>query len=171
MFVLGTNELLHALPSVFDGSVKHELRDQNENEATAAAKLSAEDARIDFSAMSATKIHNRCRGLAGWPGTWSTFTVSGNTESKEEPPQRIKLITTVVISSLPSTEAPTNTVVLTKLKMNSSSSEALDVLRVVCGDGSVLGIVELQPASKKVMSSKSFINGLRGASLSWTIPG
>jgi hypothetical protein len=38
----------------------------------------------------------------------------------------------------------------------------MDLLRVVCGDGSVLGISELQPPSKKVMGVRDFMNGLRG---------
>jgi methionyl-tRNA formyltransferase len=35
-----------------------------------------------------------------------------------------------------------------------------DVLRVVCGDGSVLGVLELQPPGKKVMAARDFLNGL-----------
>ena len=42
-----------------------------------------------------------------------------------------------------------------------------DILSVVCGDGSVLGVLELQPSGKKVMDAKSFINGTRGRTLQW----
>jgi hypothetical protein len=37
--------------------------------------------------------------------------------------------------------------------------------RIACGDGSVLGIEELQPVGKKVMKAKNFFNGLRGRRL------
>lgn len=170
MFVTGTHQLLEALPSVFDGYVKQNLREQDENEATAAKKLSVEDARIDFSTMTANTIHNRCRGFAIWPGIWSTFTVSSDNSVTDSEPQRIKIITTIVINPNPSSEAPTRAVPLVKWKTSDGNGATLDVLKVVCGDGSVLGIVEVQPASKKVMNSKSYINGLRGASLTWTVP-
>ena len=42
-----------------------------------------------------------------------------------------------------------------------------DVLSIVCGDGSILGILELQPPGKKIMDAKSYINGLRGQTLRW----
>ncbi len=46
-----------------------------------------------------------------------------------------------------------------------------DILQVVCGDGSILGIKELQPVNKKVMDSKSFLNGLRGnTDIVWCSP-
>ena len=35
-------------------------------------------------------------------------------------------------------------------------------LEVVCSDGSVISILELQPKHKKVMSVKAFANGFRG---------
>jgi len=41
------------------------------------------------------------------------------------------------------------------------------VLRVTCGDGSVFGIVELQPPGKKPMDVRSYVNGLRGKRLEW----
>ena len=45
------------------------------------------------------------------------------------------------------------------------------MLRVVCGDGSVLGITELQPPGKKVMAVRDFVNGLRGQyAVRWTAP-
>ena len=46
-----------------------------------------------------------------------------------------------------------------------------DVLRVVCGDGSVLGITELQPPGKRVQAVRDFVNGLRGQyAVRWTVP-
>lgn len=47
----------------------------------------------------------------------------------------------------------------------SSKSKHAGLFRVVCGDGSVLGVHELQPAGKKIMAAKNFFNGLRGRAL------
>jgi hypothetical protein len=45
------------------------------------------------------------------------------------------------------------------------------VLRVVCHDGSVLGIVEVLPPSRRVMNVQDFINGLKGdRSIRWVTP-
>jgi methionyl-tRNA formyltransferase len=40
-------------------------------------------------------------------------------------------------------------------------------LRVVCADGHSLGILHLQPAGKRVMDARSFVNGLQGRTLEW----
>ncbi len=46
-----------------------------------------------------------------------------------------------------------------------------DMLAATCGDGSVLGIAELQPATKNIMPVKAFLNGLRGdRTVRWTQP-
>ena len=42
-----------------------------------------------------------------------------------------------------------------------------DGLRLVCYDGSVLELLQVQPATKKVMDHRSFANGLQGRSLRW----
>ena len=160
MFAVGANLLLEALPSIFNGEVTNKLIVQDESQATNADKLSPEDSRTDFSTLSALEVHNKARGLAGWPGLWSTFSITGADEAESEP-QRIKIITTIL---LPTTDsiATTDVTVVKEGKR--------DVLRVVCGDGSVIGIVELQPPSKKVMPVRDFVNGLRGASIKWTVP-
>lgn len=99
------------------------------------------------------------RGFAEWPGIWSTFKVGASGES-----QRIKLITTCVFDPNPGAAPVTTQVSVVKNKK-------ADILQVVCGDGSILGIKELQPVNKKVMDSKSFINGLRGNNdIGWCSP-
>ena len=42
-----------------------------------------------------------------------------------------------------------------------------DGLRIVCGDGSVLEVARVKPATKKAMDAKSFMNGMRGQTLRW----
>jgi methionyl-tRNA formyltransferase len=45
----------------------------------------------------------------------------------------------------------------------------LEVLEVICGDGSILGLLKVQPVSKKVMNAKSFFNGLQGNAIKYSI--
>ncbi len=168
LFVKGTNELLDVLPSYFDEENPAEMRGQDNEAACPADKISVDDARIDFSESnnSATTIHNKCRGYAIWPGIWSNFQVGDSEEA-----QRIKLITTRVLGEAGSS-APTDEVQVVKYQNTDSNGNKVgkqkDILSVVCGDGSVLGVLELQPPGKKVMDAKSFVNGLRGQELRWT---
>ena len=162
MFETGTEALLSALPSYFAGTIDKTAQD--DTQASPAAKLNVSEARVDFSTMSAMTVHNKCRGFAGWPGIWATFRVEGVSE------ERVKIITTAV---LPAEGKPSETCSgkceLMKQAILEDGSKR-DLLKVVCADGSVLGILELQPPSKKVMDAKSFVNGLRGAGVSWVAP-
>ena len=179
MFAVGTNELIDVLPSVFDGTITiSNAVAQDHARSTNATKLSVEEAKIDFATMnskvnsltysltyryslirSVQVIHNRLRVFAEWPGVWSTFRIGGSDEI-----QRIKLITTCVLDPNPAVAPATMQVSVIK-------SKKADILQIVCGDGSILGIKELQPVNKKVMDSKSFINGLRGnTDISWCSP-
>ena len=45
--------------------------------------------------------------------------------------------------------------------------EKKDGLHLVCGDGSVLELLQIQPVTRKAMDAKSFVNGLRGERLRW----
>jgi len=154
-FLLGVKELISLLPSVWKKNMTTII--QNENEATVAPKLTVEEARVDFSHNSATQIHNKCRGFAEWPGIWSMFSI------EDQQPQKIKIITTRVIESKPETipiENREKDVKIVKI-------DGINMFRVICGDGSVLGIVELQPQSRNIMRAKDFQNGMRGQSLRW----
>jgi len=166
MFVAGTEALLSALPDYFAGTATKAAQD--ETKACPAPKLTVEEARLDFSSLGAQTAHNRVRAFASWPGTWSTFSLAGGEG------ERVKIVTTVVLSAAPGSSAPTREVNLVKLPRPASSCLTAPVpseaLRVVCGDGSVLGVVELLPPGKKAMAARSFVNGLRGAALSWTEP-
>lgn len=165
LFVKGTDELLDALPAFFNEDDPIVLSPQDDAKACPADKITVEEAKIDFKSTSATTIHNKCRGFAGWPGIWSNFQVGD-----EEEAQRIKIITTKVLSE-PGATPPSQEVSVTKYQATDESGnnkgKAKDILCVVCGDGSSLGILELQPPGKKVMDAKSFINGLQGKSLAW----
>lgn len=155
-FCIGTKEIINLLPSIWSNSVITTL--QNEEEATVAPKLNVSEAKVDFSISSALTIHNKCRGFSIWPGTWSTFKID------DEEIQKIKIITTIVLNP-PGTVPPEDrTRHVTQIKCKEING---DVLQVICSDGSVLGLFEVQPLSRKVMKARDFANGLRGRKLTW----
>jgi len=166
MFIAGTEALLSALPDYFSGTAVK--TPQDESKASPAPKLTVEEARLDFSSLGAQAAHNRVRAFASWPGTWSTLSIAGAEG------ERVKIVTTTVLSTAAGASAPTKEVALVKLPRPAASClttpAPTEALRVVCGDGSVLGVIELQPPGKKAMAARSFVNGLRGAALTWTEP-
>lgn len=161
-FRIGSNALVDILPNVFSGQAQTTIQD--ESQATSAPKLNVTDGLIDFSTMSAIKIHNKCRGFADWPGTYAYFVVNPVEGAKNEA-QRIKIVTTIV------TESNSNYNIKADNTVSAGKVNGKDVLLITCGDGSKIGIYEMQPAGKKVMDAKSFLNGLRGnLNMSWTLP-
>ena len=60
------------------------------------------EAHLCFASQTATAVHNRVRGFAGWPGTFSDFemgVLGGEVGEWEGNPTRIKLLTTRVASA------------------------------------------------------------------------
>lgn len=169
LFAEGTRQLIDSLPSVFDGSV-HRV-EQDHSCCTTAPKITVEEGLLDFSKSSALSVHNKVRAFSGWPGTWSTFKIQALDGSQVE--QTLKLVTTHVIPEY----IITNNVykddhnnVLRLVKYN-----GLEMFQLVCSDGSVLGISEVHPPSKKVMSARAYVNGLKGGLrggniIYWTVP-
>ncbi|RYH13348.1 methionyl-tRNA formyltransferase [archaeon] len=150
-FHIGANALLSILPTIFHCSAVS--TEQDEKYATLAPKLTALEGNINFYQLSAQQIHNKCRGFADWPGIYSFFNVSYSNEII-----RIKILTTI----LPTTQQ------LGQLDPSTSvgTVHALPrdgLLVVKCAEDSYLGILELQPANKKPMSAKAFINGFKGS--------
>ena len=95
--------------------------------------------------------------------------------------QRIKIITTVVLDDNAKNneinENNTNTPIDNNIKRGNNhlvtviKQNKVEILRVVCSDGTVLGILELQPPGKKIMNVRSFVNGLRGKyAIRWNKP-
>ncbi|CAM9153831.1 unnamed protein product [Chrysoparadoxa australica] len=93
LFTVGSKELVRVLPSVWSGGV--EVTEQDESQATAADKLSAAEAQCCFEKETASKIHNKVRGFAGWPGTWCEL-LCGEGEGKDPSLRRVKINTTAV---------------------------------------------------------------------------
>lgn len=100
----------------------------------------------------------RVRAFAGWPGTWALFSWG---EGGEE--RKVKLITTAV--GKPSAVGDVDEA--DKLVGGQQVVLRDDALELMCGDGSVIRVLELQPLNKKTMGAKAFANGLRGEEMTW----
>ncbi len=111
---------------------------QHHTEATHAPRLSKEIGCINWS-ESSTKIHNLIRGTSGWPGAYTFF--SENTLIK------------VIQVQLENTEE-------TQLNEQPGTIriDAEQNLFVRTGEGEIQ-LLQVQPATKKVMSAKDFVNG------------
>eukprot|EP01038_Epipyxis_sp_PR26KG_P005638 gene5638-7784_t len=163
-FEIGTNQLIDVMPSIFNESIV--TINQNDDDATHAPKMNASDALINFSTMSASIIHNKCRGYSDWPGIYTYFKMNQSLQ-----PSRIKIITTIILDNNTENEIETYNQKVKYIKNYVYKGRKLDVLQVTCSDGSLLGIIEIQPESKKAMDIRSFINGFRGEiDMEWLNP-
>jgi len=178
-----------------DGGSVVIIKPQDHSKACPANKLTAIESQLNFAESSivpayaiprsiATTLHNRVRAFSGWPGTWCFMRVvtdsndggDGNGNGGGGEVVRMKIITSMVLSDA--------TTVSGRLTMNNKTIEQKTVstydlitrkenpkkelvLQVICGDGSIFGIVELQPPGKKTMNVRSYLNGLRGKRLEW----
>ena len=131
---LGANQLVRCL-SDMSGEVPPPAIPQNHTEATHAPRLTKETGHIDWN-QPATTIHNLVRGTAIWPGAYTFF--------REK--LRLKIVR---CQPLPQT-----------LAAQSGTLEIVNrqELIVATGEG-VLRLLEVQPATKKVMEASDFING------------
>lgn len=149
-FDMGVNKLVDMLPIIFDKQLLS-TTEQNESLATTAPKIAAMEGLIDFSKMTASQIHNKCRAFSEWPGSYAYFQIGDNPE-----PERIKLITTRVLQEAHTSHSSP------AFKASKARWGKTEILQIPCYDGSILGILDIQRAGKKVMDAKAFINGLRG---------
>lgn len=110
---------------------------QDNSQATLARPLKKEDGLIDWQ-LSAPQIYNRIRGLAPWPGAFTTF--RGST-------CRIwgKPVQSLAAGRPPGAVLPTQE----------------DGLLAVCGGSTVLRIDEIQQEGRKRVTGPQFINGAR----------
>ncbi|HTV59341.1 MAG TPA: methionyl-tRNA formyltransferase [Verrucomicrobiae bacterium] len=110
---------------------------QDSSQATLARPLKKGDGLIDWQ-LSAPLIYNRIRGLAPWPGAFTTF--RGST---------CRIWGKPLHPAAPA-GAP-----------GSILSAREDGLLVVCGGSTVLRIEEIQPEGRKRVTDRQFINGAR----------
>jgi len=154
LFDIGTELLLENLPDILSGKITMETAThQDDALITEASMIDASEAELRVWEESALTCHNRMRGFSMWPGTFLYLQVG------DEEPIKVKIVETHV---LPEIAKPTTLVELGPLKG--------DGLHLVCGDGSILEILKLQPVTKKAMDAKSFVNGLQGKTVQWVKP-
>lgn len=128
--LLGGETMAATLQLLLRGELHPQVQDDSQT--CYAAMLKKEDGRIDWS-QSAQQIHNRIRGLAPWPGTY--------TELNGEP---LKLFLTRVEAG----EGEAGTIL----------PPATDAVRIACGRG-VLAVRELQLPGKKRLAAADFLRG------------
>ncbi len=128
--VLGRETMEETLRQLLDGVLKPEK--QNDDDSTYAPMMKKEDGQIDWT-MSAQAIHDRVRGLAPWPGAFTSL--AGET---------LKVSWTEVFEGAGDSG-----------KVLSASENGVVV---ACGDGAVR-IGALQLPGKKMLPAADFLRG------------
>ena len=150
-----TDCLIEAMPKLLSGEITMETATpQDESKVVNADMISSSEAELRVWEQSARTCHNRLRGFSMWPGVF-IYVQIGNEEQMGEP-FKVKLLETKVLADA---QEPTDVVALGPNKK--------DGLRLVCGDGSVLELTKVQPAGKKAMDAKSFVNGYPNKTIRW----
>lgn len=103
-------------------------------EPTPAPKIFTETCRIDWS-QSARRIHNLVRGLSPYPAAWTEI-------------------------EMPDGSVTTAKVFATRLLDGKDAPKGS--FTAICGDGSMIEILELQAAGKRRMAASDFLRGIHG---------
>jgi len=135
---LGAEVLLDTIRGLEDGSVRPVPQDHAL--ATKAPLLRKEDGHIDWS-RAAPQIAARVRGFHPWPGSF-TATPDG---------RMLKVLRARVDAGTGSTARDPGTITVVDD----------DGLGVLCGNGTQLHLLEVQPESRKVMPAHVFARGAR----------
>jgi methionyl-tRNA formyltransferase len=137
---LGAEVLVEVVDSIASGRAVE--TPQDDSRATLAPKLSKTEGRIDWS-QPAGVIHNLVRGLHPWPLASTRLGASRLVVRRT----RLKKVpaTFSVGASAPGTVV-------------SATPDGLDVL---CGDGNLIRITEIQPEGKRAMAVRDFLAGHR----------
>jgi len=135
--VKGAQLLIDTVKSIENNSVKS--IPQDDTLATKAPKIKKEDCKLDFS-YPAIHLHNQIRGLSPYPAAFCQF--------------RGKILK--IFRSLAPEE---NIACKEPCKPGQIIEVFKDSIAVCCGTNELLNIIEVQPAGKKRMPVKDFING------------
>ena len=130
---MGAGLLVETVKGLEAGTVKSVPQD--ETLATHAPMLSREQSPMDWN-RTARRLHDQVRGLYPWPA--ATAVLDG---------VRCKVLRTALTGETTGKEAGT---VLQGDKKG---------LKIACGDGGVLEVLELQPDGKKAMAASAFLLG------------
>lgn len=133
----GAKLLINTLKSIEKNSITP--IPQDDALATKAPKIKKEDCKLDFT-NSAARLHNQIRGLSPYPTSFCQF--------------RGKILK--IFRSLP----PEENIICKELCKPGEIIEVFkDSIAVCCGTNEIINIIEVQPAGKKRMPVKDFING------------
>ena len=137
---MGAGLLLDTVRAIAAGRVRE--RPQDHALATYAPRLTREDGRIDWTRPART-VHDRVRGLHPWPPAFAFLDGSRYLIRRTAPHA----------GSMPGRDPapPSGTVVEARS----------DRLRVACGEGSVLSILEIQPEGRRALPARDFLAGRR----------
>lgn len=132
--LVGSELLLETLPQLFAKEISP--IEQDDEKATFAANIKREQERIDWM-RSDEEIYNQIRGLHPWPVAFTTYEGKVMKIWWAEP---------------------------TDKKYDGEPGEIVDIINnesfvVVCGNGNGLKITEIQPAGKKRMTVKQYLQG------------
>ena len=133
---VGADLMAETLPRLAMGEI--EPQQQDNAQATFAPILKKEDGRIAWT-LSAQEIGWRIRGLKPWPGAYTSFR-SKNLHIWSAAP----IIGQTGVEHEPGTLLPER-----------------GTLRVVCGQGTLLNVLELQLEGRKRLPARDFLNGVR----------
>lgn len=149
---LGADLMVETLKQLAAGSLTP--RPQDNSQASKAPLLKKEDGRVDWT-LSARELANRLRGLAPWPGAWTTFRGKLVHLWRGEP------------VAAPTSIEPVEQIFLSPALAPGTLLVEKHALYVACGPAaggagsqSWLRLDELQPADRKRLSATDFINGL-----------
>ncbi len=132
MMKVGAKALLKTIPTIFDGT--YTKTPQNEAEVTYAWNIKPEEEILDFT-KDVNQVYNHIRGLNPWPVAYFMK------DSK-----RYKVFTS------------TKTVVEHNYKAGEVVSIDANGLQIACQNG-IINISEFQPAGKRKMTVKDYVNG------------
>lgn len=140
---LGAELTLKTVNSIVDGTFTTISQDKllNGETATPAPKIFKDTCRIDWRKNS-REIHNLVRGLSPYPAAWTELEVNDPAN-----PVTIKIFSTNLCGICPETTLPGEMIIDDKS------------MKVACGDGRLIEILELQPAGKKRMTAEAFLRG------------
>jgi methionyl-tRNA formyltransferase len=131
--VMGAELLVETLDGLARGTITP--RKQDDAQASHAPVLKKEDGAIDWR-QPASAIHNRMRGMVPWPGAYTRFRG-----------QMLHIWRARVVQE--HTDLPPGRIL------------PGPCLRVACGDGSVLELIEVQLEGRKRMAAEVFARGQR----------
>lgn len=141
LFEIGTKSLLATLADVLTGKITMETAmEQDKEKIVNADMIDPSEAELKVWEETARVCHNRVRGFRMWPGTFIYMTIG------DEEPTKVKIARTRVTGE---TMDSTNVIEI--------GTNKNDGLKLVCHDGTVLEVLELQPVTKKVIDRKSVV--------------